>query len=73
VALVAQLAFVEAGDSDKIFRPSVRHLDHVHNAAQRFVIAVARADRLSAAQSVIERKFEKLDTSPQRFESLFTF
>jgi hypothetical protein len=43
-------------EPDEIFRHSVRHLHDVHDPAQRFVIAAARADNLSAAHSVIERK-----------------
>jgi hypothetical protein len=47
------MSFGRPAEPDKIFRHSVRHFDHVHDAAKRFVIAAALADHLSAADSVI--------------------
>jgi len=41
-------------EPDEIFRHSVRHLHDVHDPAQRFVIAAAWADNLSAGHSVID-------------------
>ncbi len=43
-ALAAEFVFVEADIPDQVFRDPVRHLDHVHDAAHRLVVAAQEVD-----------------------------